>query len=278
MARLDLHMHSTCSDGTKPPEWVVQRAAANGAELIALTDHDTLAGVEAARAEGHRQGIDVVAGVEIGVHESGLGELHVLGYFPDQAPLNEVEDQLTAFRTDRESRAERTVERLVDLGLDIEYEAVVDIADGAAIGRPHIARALLEAGHVESVQEAFDRYLKNDGPAYVARKLLSLSESIEMIHLVGGFSSLAHPTRYEAGEQAVYAFADSGGDGLEIYYRRDGPEAVAHGLQLAQRLRLTPTVGSDFHGLHADEMQPATVTIPDHDATRMIEILRDLSP
>lgn len=278
MARLDLHLHSTCSDGTKPPEWVVRQAAANGAELIALTDHDTLAGVEAAQAEGHRQGVEVVAGVEIGVYDPELGELHVLGYFPDEAPVLEVETQLTAYRTDRESRAERTVERLGELGLDLEYEAVVNIADGAAIGRPHIARAMVEAGHVESVQQAFERYLRNDGPAYVARKLLSLSDSVSMIHQAGGFASLAHPTRYDAREQAVHAFAESGGDGLEIYYRSDSPETIANGLQLAQRLRLTPTVGSDFHGLHPDELQPATIPMPDHAANRMIQTLRDLSP
>ena len=110
MARLDLHLHSIHSDGVRPPEWVVQQAAANGAELLALTDHDTLAGVELARAEGRRQGLDVVAGVEISVHDPELGELHVLGYFSAEAPLAEFEAQLTAYRTERESRALRTVE------------------------------------------------------------------------------------------------------------------------------------------------------------------------
>ena len=278
MARLDLHTHSTYSDGTKPPEWVVQQAAAHGAELIALTDHDTLAGVQAAQTAGRHYGVDCLAGVEIGVDDSDLGELHVLGYLPPDAPLDELEQQLTAYRDERRSRAKRSVERLQTLGLPLEYQSVMRIADGASVGRPHIARALVEAGHVESVQEAFDRYLHNDGPAYVPRTLLSLSNSLEMIHRTGGFSSLAHPTRYDDPLGAANAFAAAGGQGLEIYYRNDSPEEVANGEQLARRLGLVPTVGSDFHGLHADELRPGTVPMPEHRAARTIEILKDLSP
>ena len=277
MPRLDLHLHSIHSDGRKSPEWVVQQAAANGAELISLTDHDTLSGVAEAQAEGRRRKVEVVAGVEIGVNDPDLGELHVLGYFSDDAPLHDFEAQLTAYRTERESRAERTVERLVELGLDIDFEAVARHADGGSIGRPHIARALVEAGHVESVQEAFDRFLRNDGPAYVARTLLSLRDSVAMIHAGGGFASLAHPTRYAESEAASLAFAAAGGDGLEIYYRNDGPEEVANGHQLARRLGLVPTVGSDFHGLHPDELRPGSVPIPEPAAKQLLEILRGLA-
>lgn len=278
MARLDLHSHSTCSDGTKPPQWVVREAAGNGAELMALTDHDTLSGVRAAQAEGERLGVSVIAGVEIGVNDPELGELHVLGYFPDDAPLVELEHQLTAYRDERRSRARRTVERLDELGLALNYEDVVRIAGDASIGRPHVARALIAAGHVESVQEAFDRYLRNDGPAYIARTLLSLSDSLRMIEDAGGFSSLAHPTRYNHPTEATTAFAAAGGQGLEIYYRSDSPEELANGEQLARRLGLVPTVGSDFHGLHPDELRPATVPMPEPEATRILDILKDLSP
>lgn len=277
MARLDLHTHSTCSDGTKPPEWVVQRAAANGAELMALTDHDTLAGVDAARAAARRLGIDVIAGVEIGVNDPDLGELHVLGYFSADAQLDELEQQLTTYRLERESRARRTVERLSELGLDLDDGTVMSIADGASVGRPHIARALVAAGHVESVQEAFDRYLHNGGPAYVGRALLSLADSLHMIQRAGGFSSLAHPTRYDDPLGATEAFSAAGGDGIEIYYRNDSPERIANGEQLATRLGLIPTIGSDFHGLHPEEMQPATVPMPELRSAGIIEILRDLS-
>ena len=169
MARLDLHLHSTCSDGTKPPEWVVQQASSNGAELIALTDHDTLAGVHDAQRAGKRYGIEVLAGVEISVNDSDVGELHVLGYFAPGAELDELEQQLSAYRDERQSRARRTVDKLNRLGAALDFESVARIADGASVGRPHIARALVEAGQVESVQEAFDRFLHNEGPAFVLR-------------------------------------------------------------------------------------------------------------
>ncbi|MDE2988406.1 MAG: PHP domain-containing protein [Chloroflexota bacterium] len=278
MARLDLHLHSTCSDGTKPPEWVVRQAAANGAELIALTDHDTLAGVEDAQSAGQRCGIEVVGGVEIGVHDPDLGELHVLGYFAPGAALHELEQQLRAYQDERETRARRTVERLNQLGAPLDYETVTRIADGASVGRPHIARALVEAGHVESVQEAFDRFLRDDGPAFVPRMLLSLSDSVDMIHRNGGFSSLAHPTRYGDPFAATAAFAAAGGNGLEIYYRNDSPDEIANGEQQAQRLGLIPTVGSDFHGLHPGELQPGTIPMPDHQSARLMQLLKDLSP
>ncbi len=276
MARLDLHTHSTHSDGVKPPEWVVQQAAECGAELLALTDHDTLLGVEAAQAEGRRRGVEVIAGVEIGVNDPVLGELHVLGYFPAIAPLADLDRQLAEYRNERQSRARRTVERLSELGLEIDYEQVAAIADGASIGRPHVARALVEAGHVESVPDAFNRLLRNDGPAYIPRTLLSLTDSLAMIHAAGGFASLAHPTRYDEPTSATIAFADAGGDGLEIYYRNDGPDEIANGQQLARRLGLTPTIGSDYHGLHPDEIRPANVPMPDHAADEIINILKDL--
>ena len=276
MARLDLHMHSIHSDGVKPPEWVVRQAAANGAELMALTDHDTFSGVAAAQAAAEQVGISVLTGVEVGVNDSELGEVHVLGYFSDRADKRGIAGRLDAYRVERESRAQRTVDRLVELGLDVRYESVERIADGAAIGRPHIARALIEAGHVASVQEAFDRYLLNDGPAFVPRPMLGLAETVALIHEAGGFASLAHPSRYRESERAACAFADAGGDGIEIYYRRDNAETVANGRQLADRLGLVPTVGSDFHGLHPDEMLPATVSMPDHAAERLMELLKDL--
>ena len=276
MARLDLHTHSTHSDGVKPPEWVVQQAAECGAELLALTDHDTLLGVEFAQAEGLLRGIEVIAGVEIGVNDPVLGELHVLGYFPANAPLADLERQLADYRHERQSRARRTVERLSELGLEIDYERVAAIADGASIGRPHVARALVEAGHVESVPEAFNRFLRNDGPAYIPRALLSLTDSLAMIHAASGFASLAHPTRYDEPTSATIAFADAGGDGLEIYYRNDGPDEIANGQQLARTLGLTPTIGSDYHGLHPNEIRPANVPMPDHAAEQIINILKDL--
>ncbi len=276
MARVDLHAHSTHSDGVRPPEYVVRQAAAHGVELFALTDHDTLAGIATAQAEGRRLGVEVIAGVEIGADDPELGELHVLGYVGTADSAQILERQLVVYRSERDGRAQRIIQRLGELDLRIEYETVLRIADGAAIGRPHVARALVEAGQVESIQDAFDRYLGNDRPAYIPRALLDLTDSIGMIHAVGGFASLAHPTRCNDPQAAISAFCAAGGDGVEIYYRRDGPETVANGEQAARRLGLIPTVGSDFHGLRPDELSPGAVSIPDVAADQIIGILKEL--
>ncbi len=275
MARIDLHMHSTHSDGVRPPAWVVEQAARHGAELIALTDHDTLNGVAEAQSAGARWGVAVIAGVEIGVHDAELGELHVLGYLPSQAPLADLERQLQSYRDERDTRARRTVDRLCELGHPIDFATVERFAGDAPIGRPHIARALVAAGHVESVQEAFDRLLRNDGPAFVPRALLSLEDSIQLIHAVNGFTSLAHPSRYSDPAGAIRTFAAADGDGVEIYYRNDSADRVAQGEQLARELRLQPTAGSDFHGLHPEEMLPGCAPAPPHAADQIIELLKD---
>ncbi len=277
MARLDLHMHSTRSDGRHAPAWVVQQAAAQGAELIALSDHDTLAGVEEAREAGKPLSVTVVAAVEVSVIDQALGELHVLGYLPSRDELVNLELKLSEYRNERVGRARRTLELLRDLGAAVEEDAVLRHADGGVIGRPHIARALVDAGHVESVQEAFDRFLHNGGPAFVQRSVLSMEESIELIHGVGGIASLAHPTRYRETEASIESFAAAGGDGIEIYYRNDPPDVVANGERLASRLSLVATGGSDFHGIHPDEMLPATVPIPDHAAGRLLDLMKDLA-
>ena len=276
MARLDLHLHSTHSDGLRSPAWVDQRAAANGAEVIALTDHDTLAGVTQAVEAGRNLGLRVIPGVELGVHTPALGELHVLGYFPAASDgtdphLTAFEQQLTRYRDERGSRAEVMISRLKELGCPIDPVRVTEIAGGGSIGRPHIARALVEAGHVASVQEAFDRYLHNDGPAYVARQLLGLERSVELIHAAGGLASLAHPSRHREPEAAMDTFAAAAGDAIEVFYRNDDAETIARGLQRTRSHRLLATVGSDWHGLNEAEREPASVAAPDHAVEQVLE-------
>ncbi len=274
MARLDLHLHSTCSDGRRAPGWVIEQAAAHGAELVALSDHDTLAGVAEARAAGHPLGVAVVPAVEISVIDEALGELHVLGYLPWQGDLVELEAQLSVYRNERIGRARRTIDALRALGAPVDEDAVIRHANGGVVGRPHIARALVEAGHVGTVQEAFDRYLHNGGPAFVQRSVLSVRESVELIHAAGGIASLAHPTRYGETDATIESFAAAGGDGVEVYYRDDPPEVVAHGERLASRLGLVATGGSDFHGIQPDELPPAAAAMPDSAADRLLELLK----
>ena len=265
--RVDLHTHSRHSDGVKSPAWVVGRAAANGADLLALTDHDTLQGIPEALREARRLGLRLIAGVELGTRNGELGELHVLGWFPhiqqpDDLVLAELETVLADYRDDRLTRGRAMQQRLSDLGLTLTWEQIERIADGAPVGRPHLARALVEAGHVESVQEAFDRYLHDEGPAYVARRLLDVEHAVRLIHARSGIAGLAHPTRARDPEAAVQRFAAAGGDAMEVWYRRDNAEQTAHSLRLAEHARLTPTAGSDWHGLHADEVEPGAVAQP----------------
>lgn len=278
LAALDLHLHSDHSDGVHPPDHVAQLAANHGASLIALTDHDTFSGVGLARQAALQLNLTVIAGVEIGVQHPSLGELHVLGYFPATAPLDDLDQQLLTYRDERRARARKTLDRLAELGMELSMEAVERIAGDASLGRPHIARAMVEAGHVESVREAFARFLRNDGPAYIPRSLLSLADSVDLIHSADGFASLAHPTRYDQPAEASVAFAEVGGDGVEIYYRADPPAVVVDGERSAAALGLIPTVGSDFHGLDPHEMQPASVKLPTTAADRLFHILKDFAP
>ena len=277
MARLDLHLHSTRSDGRHTPAWVIQQAAANGAELVALSDHDTLAGVAEAREAGQPLGVAVVPAVEISVIDEALGELHVLGYLPAQGDLVDLEAQLSVYRDERIGRARRTIDALRALGAPVDEDSVVRHANGGVVGRPHIARALVDAGHVATVQEAFDRYLHNGGPAFVQRSVLSVQESVDLIHAAGGIASLAHPTRYAETDASIESFAAAGGDGIEVYYRYDPPDVVAHGERLASRLGLATTGGSDFHGIHPDELPPAAAPMPDSAADRLMELIKDFA-
>ena len=274
--RVDLHTHSRHSDGVRTPEWVVRRAAANGADLLALTDHDTLSGVPAALRAGREAGIRVIAGVELGTRNEELGEIHVLGYFPqitapDDPALDAIERAVDGYRDDRLARGRAIVERLNALDLPIDWSQVEQIADGAPVGRPHIARALLQAGAVDSVQEAFDRYLHDDGPAYVARRLLDIEHAVALIHEHDGIAGLAHPTRARDADAAVRRFAAAGGDTIEVWYRNDSPDQIAGTLGLARRAGLAPTAGSDWHGLHASEIEPGAVAQPTNGARAFAE-------
>ena len=265
--RLDLHTHSRHSDGVRAPSWVVRRAAQNGAQLIALTDHDTLSGVAEALVASQETDLRVIPGVELSARDAAIGEVHVLGWFPairepHDPAIDAIEDAIRSYRDDRLTRGRAIVEQLQSLGIAIRWEDVTQIADGAPVGRPHIARALQRAGVVESVQEAFDRYLHDDGPAYVARRLLDIEGAVRLVHAHGGIAGLAHPTRTRDPAAAIERFAAAGGETVEVWYRRDGAEQIAHTLELARRTGLPPTAGSDWHGLHRGEVEPGAVEQP----------------
>ncbi|HIE37648.1 MAG TPA: PHP domain-containing protein, partial [Anaerolineae bacterium] len=256
---VDLHIHSTASDGVLTPTEVVHLALKRGLSAIALTDHDTLAGVaEAQAAAGTR--LEVIPGVEVN-SEGDWGDLHFLGLYvdPENPFLNE---RLRAMQEARVGRAQRIVKKLAWLGMPLDWEEVRALAGGQSVGRPHIARALLNHGYISTTQEAFDRYIGREGPAYVPRLRLTPTEVIEAIHRAGGVAVLAHPA-YSGVLNQVETFVSHGLEGLEVYYPDHSPEDTQALLALCQRHGLLATGGSDFHGPGYEEGAPVgSVYVP----------------
>ena len=241
---VDLHMHSTASDGAVAPRDVVASAAAAGLKAIALTDHDTVDGLAEARRAGAELGVEVIAGVELSAFENDR-ETHLLGLHLANLPA--IETSLAAFRAARRIRAERIVAVLNDLGVPVTLAAVMAEAGTGAIGRPHIARALIAGGWVRDSREAFDRYLGFGKPAFVPKHTLGLADAIRLVHDAGGIAVLAHPGG--AGVRAwLETLAALGLDGVEVRHPGHSAEDIARLGALADHLGLVPSGGSDWHG------------------------------
>jgi hypothetical protein len=249
MKRIDLHIHSRASDGHLTPTAVVDAAVAGRLDVIALTDHDTVAGVREACDAARERPIRVIPGIEVSTrhHEA---EIHVLGYFVDpESPALVRHGEAASGR--RFDRAQRMVGRLQELGVPLDFAAVLREAgtDTASIGRPHIARALLAGGHTRFYAEAFDRYLADGGSAFVVTEFPSVREAIDMIHGGGGLAVWAHPP-LELFDTEVRTFADWGLDGVECF-RPNTPPAESLLFETAARgLGLLRSGGSDWHGPH----------------------------
>ncbi|HEY6959361.1 MAG TPA: PHP domain-containing protein [Candidatus Limnocylindria bacterium] len=243
---IDLHTHSLRSDGALAPADLVRRAAERGVTIQALSDHDTLAGIAEAAAEGSRLGVRVIPATELNT-ESEWGDVHVLAYFVD--PADEAfEARMRWLRENRGRRIELMVEKLNALGYRVSLERVKDIAQGGSLGRPHLAQALFEAGHVPSYDAAFDTLISKDAPAYVARVGLTPLEAVELVRAHGGVPSLAHPGTVVGLEDLMPQLVAKGLAGIECYYGSHTPAWTAYCLRLAARFGLVPTGGSDFHG------------------------------
>ena len=243
--RIDLHIHSTASDGAFRPAEVVDRAVAGGLDIIAIADHDTASGVpEALEAAAGR--ITVIPAIELSASHRERG-LHILGYFVDPAAPPMVDYGRRA-RLGREERIRAMIERLTDLDVVVDFEAVLQEAGphAHALARPHLARALLTAGHVGSIPEAFDRFIGDEGPAYVGTELIDVAGAIALIHEAGGLAVWAHPPLPVLG--AVTEFVDAGLDGLECYRPRVSPQELNRLLNKARHHGLLTTGGSDWHG------------------------------
>lgn len=250
---IDLHSHSTMSDGTDTPTEVVRLAGDAGLAALALTDHDTLDHLGEASAAADARNLRLVPGCEISCELAGRapGTMHLLVFFVDDAS-GELQDRLAELQVARNERNVQIVEALNANGVPITVEAVRAQAGPGSVGRPHIARVLMESGHVGSIQEAFDVWLGKGQPAYFERDRLGPEEAIELTHASGGVCSVAHPGSLDLADDALDDFvaelAGAGLDGLECEYGAYLPEERVSFHELARRHGLAPTGGSDYHG------------------------------
>lgn len=260
MLAVDLHAHTNRSDGTFTPAELVRTAAERGLDVVAVTDHDTTAGLEEAIAAGDELGVEVVPGVEFSAELEGTS-VHVLCYWMDvEDPA--LQDELTRLRDDRFRRGELMIEKLRDLGFDISFERVREIAQGGNIVRPHVAQAMVEAGIVGSEAEAFDRWIADGKPAHVPKHALHPLDALRMIREAGGLCVLAHPGMWgdqtSVPEELIEAMARGGMAGLEVDHTDHSPEQREHYRALARRLGVIASGGSDCHGTRYDPIRLGT--------------------
>ena len=261
-AIVDLHLHTTASDGRLSPRELVRLVADRGLKQISISDHDTTEGLAEAfqEAEEHTD-LRIIPGIELSTDIPG-DEIHMLGYFIQyhEAPFQEI---LRRFRRGRVDRAREMVEKLVAMGIQLEWERVQEIAGDGAVGRPHIALALVEKGYCKEPKDAFPEYLGRNGVAYVERTKLTPAEAIRMLLEVGGVPVLAHPGYLSDLEARVPELRAAGLLGMEVYYAKFAPDKVEYLKGLATEHDLIPCGGSDFHGLgNTDEALPGSMGPP----------------
>ena len=264
---IDLHTHSLRSDGALSPVDLVKRAAARGVKIQALADHDTLAGVAEATATGRELGVRIIPATELNT-ESEWGDAHVLGYFIDPGDAA-LEERLRWLRENRGRRIELMVEKLNALGYAVDLARVLEIAQGGALGRPHLAQALFEKGYVKSYDEAFDTLIAKDSPAYVARVGLTPLEAVTLVRAHGGVPSLAHPGTVLGLDELLPKLVAAGLAGIETYYGEHTPDMTARCLDRARKLDLVPTGGSDFHGRSEHGTDLGGVFVPSETIERL---------
>jgi 3',5'-nucleoside bisphosphate phosphatase len=261
LSQVDLHSHSTASDGKLTPPELIKLAAESGLKVMALTDHDTVDGIvpaqEAAKAYPT---LTFIPGVEIST-DLPDGEAHILGYFIDynDPDFSKILDK---FRVSRLNRGKKMVDKLSSLGIFIDWKRVQEVAGEGSIGRPHIARVMLEKGYINRFEEAF-RYIGHDGPAYVPRDKMTPEEAVALIVRAKGLPVLAHPFTVKDPEAMVISLKKHGLVGLEVYYKDNTPQQTANSLKLAEKYELIATGGTDYHGMGLDnEVKLGGVEVP----------------
>ncbi len=258
---VDLHTHSTRSDGLLSPAALVEEAAARGLRVLALTDHDTVAGIREAQAAGDRLGVEVIPGVELSTSFGHGDGVHLLGYLMDiDHPL--LLEGLAGYARAREERMERMIDRLRQIGAPVDPERVRAIAGHGTLGRPHLARALIEAGYAIDLPDAFARYLGWGKPAYVPRPLVAPGDAMALVRAAGGVTVLAHPLYLDELENVLDRLVPAGLAGMEVDYGSYTPEERDVLRDIAGRRGLIATGGSDFHGLDVVGRELGAVPVP----------------
>ncbi len=255
----DLHLHTNFSDGTYSPEELVSNAKRTGLAAIALTDHDTVEGCARAAAACEAAGIEFIAGTELTAEQDGI-EIHILGYCLDTHNpklLSEIEH----FQTVRQNRIREMVVRLNQIKIPLSVDAVFALANCRAPGRPHVARALVKAGLCSSLDEAFERFLKKNRPAWVPKFKISAADAIGLIHQAGGVAVMAHPGLNRS-DDVIPGMVSAGLDGIECFHTKHSTSTSEHYLGLADRFELLVTGGSDCHGLSKGQPLIGTVRLP----------------
>lgn len=272
MGKIDLHIHSTISDGRFSPGEVVRKAAERGLTFMALADHDSVDGIAAALVAAKSfPDLKVIPAVEIST-DVPSGEVHILGYFIDYTS-HKLREALVRFRNSREMRAQRMVAKLSALGIHIEWPRVQQIAGDGSVGRPHIAQAMLEKGYIASIKEAFEKYIARDGPAYAEREKMTPVEAVELIVQANGLPVMAHPFTVPEPEALVAEMRTAGLVGIEVYYNGYTADVINRLVGLAKKFHLITTGGSDYHGLDdSNETMMGAVTVPGESVERLIAL------
>ncbi|HYA90061.1 MAG TPA: PHP domain-containing protein [Thermodesulfobacteriota bacterium] len=254
---VDLHLHTTASDGVLSPSEIVRYAKAKGLQAIAITDHDTVEGCEEGLLEGERIGFEVIPGIEISADHSP-GSMHILGFFLDiHHPL--LTERLKFLQKARAERNPKITEKLNKLGIEITFEEVLRASGGGQVGRPHFANVLLEKKVVRNFQEAFDRFLKKGAPAYVDKFRFTSKEALHFINQAEGVAVLAHPNTlgmdgYSELEKIILHLVNEGLKGIEVYYPEHSPAEILQYKSLAEKYGLLSTGGTDYHGMEKSEL------------------------
>ena len=273
--KADLHLHTTASDGSLPPSELIARVVELNLEVIAITDHDSVEGIPAAvEVSRNYPQLTLIPGVEIST-DIPNNEIHVLGYFMDCSD-RKLNDELSRLRISRQTRAEKMAQKLKTLGLPIDYERVLELAGDGSVGRPHIAKVMLENGYISEFREAFDNYIGRNGPAYVEREKMLPEEAVALVANAGGLPVLAHPADIDGIEELLPLYIENGLIGLETYYHWYNQQTIKRLANLADKYNLITTGGSDYHNDNGDAGGPlGSVSIPRKSIEKLLSLARE---